>query len=156
MTSFGIENAEAHAEQNDLVKYDTLQCLCSIHELGINNCKNCNGTGLLEVPIYPQEFVLELPSTFNIAGEDVLLSVLLKALGLKGKYGETYARQLLPRINKWKRIRSPGQDSLALFNAGPICKDAAYYVPSTVYELKEQLTNICNEAEKREEKVIWG
>jgi len=133
-----IDNNRPYCLDRDLQTYTTFDCDCE----GENpDCPYCKGTG--------RESFEQLPFELNLANAN--FRTLANALGLDDDdYGETDGRVLLKALQRTPTelvLRETVESGNSYF-AGIQGEQASRYFTA--------LTEIANEAIRREEKVIWG
>ena len=146
-----IENNEKYIDNNapELIETETYDCQCvDFSEDGkpVSTCYECKGKGIISFTHYPFEL--------NVANAN--FSTLWNSLGLEHDYcGEIDPRVVLKAINRTpvalieRQITEDNEEGkVHIINCGIHTKQAQRYITA--------LTEICEEAEKREEKVYWG
>lgn len=132
--------------QNNLIQYDEYPCICAWNDNEADPaCPDCKGTGIERFEVLPFEL--------NVANGN--FHMLWSALGLECDYCGSMHPHLIATILRsfdpelLRRADRVEQDN------GPMVVHCGT-TPEQVQRYIETLTEIVNEAERREELIIWG
>jgi len=147
--TISIANNEDHAEELGLVSSETHPCVCT-YALGTPDalCACCDGTGEVTLELYPYEYNLS-------AGA---FSTLWHSLGFAYRDSGTIdPRTLLQRIRSTpaELLTKPAREEVVYSEGDPHTMRFAAVTVARAEQYLEELTDIAEEAEKREDPVVW-
>ena len=140
-----IKNNRKYCQEKLMVVKTQLPCQCAGYENGMRttgdeNCEECKGEGFTMMDVYPFEL--------NLANAN--FETLWRVLGLD---------QTAPMLDPRRILKALKKTSLSKIIKGGVRDGNTIYCgisPEQAARYKVKLTELCEEASRREEKVIWG
>ena len=140
-----IKNNRARCQENGMAVKTQVPCKCIGYENGLRStgdadCKKCGGDGFYPMDVYPFEL--------NMSAAN--FETLWRVLGLDQSAAMIDPRRLLKALKKTSLstiIKGGAKDGNTIYRG---------VSPEQATRFKVKLTEIINEASRREENIIWG